>query len=331
MMLRYFAIIGLSLVALGGANAATIPIDMTTTSGSLATCATSGCTVGTPTAFTNGGYINTLFSAQYAGSPKPTTSGTAQNLTTGATSTPFILNALTSNTGSCAGANCNTWYSPNTTNDHETLVVNLGSYNGSNAGTNGLFDIDKIYTLIQANVEAFGSSAAITVTVSGVASDGTTAISDSIVLKPGIDYRGTSNLQSITCTDANQTRCSGLAAVNNTQISGTNTTPGGSGGNTVITYNNVYNNGSDVMTNGTVDYYFDVQEIDLPFSGANSFIGGWADTVTIASVAASGGKQRIQFSGMTLDQVPEPGTLALFGLGFGLVGLRKLRGLRKSS
>jgi hypothetical protein len=160
--------------------------------------------------------------------------------------------------------------------------------------------------MIQANLEASGWQG-VTVTLNGVTPLGA-AVTDTIDLTAGTDYRSTASSQTVGCTDA---------GCGTTQASGTDSSPGGSGGNQVVTYNNVFG----TQTLGGTSYYFDVQELEL----GSHFAGDYLNSMTIANVAASSGKERIVFSGLSVDEAPEPGTVALLGIGLGLIALWKIR------
>lgn len=307
-MLRITTVVTLGLMALGGANAANIPvpINLTTSLVGIGSCSSAFNCVPTVSTFTTGTYMNSLFSTTIP-TGTPTMSSSPQNVTTGGTTTPFIL-------ASQAGGN-NQYLSGNTVNGDTTIVIDLGSYDstaGNNAINNvkGIFGVDQVSTMIQANLEGTAWQG-VTITLGGFAADGTTAISDVIQLTSGTDYRGTSSAQATTTTD------NGVAHT------------GGTGSNdSVATYTTQF---GGTLTGTT--YFLDVQEIDLAaFGGVNPFLNGYLDSVTIASVAPSGGKQRIVFSGLTVEQAtPEPATVALFGLGLGLIAFWKIRSAKASA
>jgi hypothetical protein len=323
-MLRISAILGLGLAALGGANAATVfaptAIDLTKALVGVGSCATAACTP-TVSTYNTGQYMNTLFTTPLPTAPPPTPSGGLQPYptNTGITTLPLILNQQSATYG-----NYDTYYSANAINTDTTIVVDLGGFTGANA-TAGLFQVDKIWTMIQGTFENFGTQG-ITITLNGVAADGTTAISDQIQFKAGRDYRAT-NSTSVSCTDANASggatasSCTG-ASSDTAQVSGSETQTVGGATNTVITYNNVYT-GTNVN-----NYYLDVQEIDLPGAGnTGSFATGYLDSITIANISGTGTtKERMLFSGLTVDQaVPEPSTYLLFVAGLGIVAFVAMR------
>jgi hypothetical protein len=180
--------------------------------------------------------------------------------------------------------------------------------------------------MIQATGGAYGFQG-ITVTLNGV-TPGDVAVTDTINLTAGVDYRGTNSSTALpSCTDANSnnpTKSVGTACTAQSsdaaQVSGTDSSPGGSGGNTVVTYNNVFGTETKSGTN----YYLDVQELAL----GTHFAGDYLNSITITSDSPSGGKERMLFSGLTVDEAPEPGTSALLGIGLGLAAFWKIRGRR---
>ena len=138
-----------------------------------------------------------------------------------------------------------------------------------------------------------------------------------------------------TCTDANSsnptknvgTACTAATAGSDTSaLTGTDSTPGGTlAGASVVTTNN----GFGALTNGTNNYYLDVQELEL---GTNFLGGGYLDSITIQSNSPSGSNSKILLSGLSADVVasaPEPGTVAMLSIGSqGLGGFLEARSLR---
>jgi hypothetical protein len=180
--------------------------------------------------------------------------------------------------------------------------------------------------MIQANGEAYGFQG-VTVTLSGYAVGGS-AITDTVDLTAGVDYRGTKSNSTVICTDANSVTSSCAGANSDTaQVFGTDSSPGGTPGNTVVTYNNVYGG----QTSGIRNYYLDAQELEL----GGIFAGAYLDSVTITNDSPSGGDGTILFSGLTLNQdspvVPEPSTIALLGIGLSLGAFLKIRSRRASA
>jgi len=323
-MLRTIKISAVGMLAVGMSVAGLIPINLTTATTGIATCATASCNpaAGSYTFTSTGGYMNTTFSnVTLAGAPTPSNSPQTPAYPGGV---PFEL----ANNGSSNNA----YYTPSAaSNQNTSIVMYLGGYAGTSAtATQGVFNVDDIYTMIQANNEAFGLQG-ITITLNGVASNGTTAISDQINLTAGVDYRG-SNSGQLTCDDANYV--SGGSCANATsdtaQVSGHETQTVAGVTSTVVTYNNAYGGNT-----GGLNYYMDVQELELPgLSNTGSFMGGYLDSVTITSIAAGGGKERMYFSGLTVDSpapAPEPSTVVLFGAGLGLVGFFGIRKSKKTA
>ena len=309
-MFRFAAVFTMSLAAVGAASAANIaiPVNLTTSLVGIGSCATFNCVPSVPSAnFGTGSYMNSLFSTTVPVGT-PTTSNSPQNVTTGATTTPFILAQQTS-------PSANQYLGPNTVSGDTTIVIDLGSYNSTAGNTainnqSGIFGVDQVSTMIQANLE--GSPwQGVTITLAGVATDGTTAISDVIQLTSGTDYRSTSSSGSVATTD------NGVA-----HAGGTNAN------DSVATYATQFGGLS-----GGVTTFFDVQEIDLAaLGGTNPFLNGYLDSISIASAAQNGGKERIVFSGVTVETpTPEPATLALFGLGLALVAFWKIRSAKASA
>jgi len=303
-MSRITAVFILSLVALGGANAASIFTQVgndITTDLSLAnvgTCTGAGCT---PASFTSGTYMNQVFTGTSNGIPSP--GPNAQNVTTGTGTTPFVFDSQSNGH--------DTLYAANSTN---SVVVDLGTCTGvvANLATCGLFSIADVYTMIQANAENFGFQG-VTISLNGTTANGLNNIQDTVTLTAGVDYRGSSNAAANTfgviCTDANSTgqNCAG-------QTSDTASSSGFDATNNVATFNNVF--GPD--TNGVNNFYLDVQELEL----GNTFTGAYLNSITITSAAG----ERMLFSGLTLQTAtPEPGTIGLLFGGGALLAALKLR------
>ncbi len=312
-MRRLVLIFGLTLVALGGAVAGTIvPVNLTTSPVYVGTC-TSPCTPTASATNVGGTFESTLFSNvdKAAGAPAPSSS--PQNVTTAGSGTiPFILAAQS------ASPFDDTFLS--TTGQSNALVVDFGSCTGLGAGTNcGLFNVDDVYTMIQANGEAFNTQG-ITITLTGWnPNTPLLTVTDTINLTAGVDYRGWTNGGTVTCTDANATSNSSCSGANSdtASVSGTDSSVGG--GNTVVTSNNVFG----AQTLGSTNYYLDVQSLEL---GTN-FLGDYLNSITITNSPTSG-TEKLLFSGVSVDEVPEPGTVSLFGIGLGLIALWSIRGRR---
>jgi hypothetical protein len=309
-----FAIVSLAFATLGGAVAGTIvPVNLTTSPVGVATC--TSCITPPITSTTTGTFENQLFSAIYPSNPL-TPSSSPQPI--GPTS--FIVAQQP------ASPNDDTYVSTNSANLDTSILVDLGTCTGTSpASACGLYNVDDLYTMIQAT-GLFGIQG-VTVTLNGVLADGVTPIEDVIDLTSGVDYRGTNSSQATTCTDANSnnptnngTACVG-ASSDTASVSGTDPNPGGTGGNAVATFNNVFGPQS---ANGR-NYYIDVQELEL---GTN-FLGSYLDSIVFTNDAPST-KSQIVFTGLTGDEAstsatPEPGTVALLGIGFALIAFLKMR------
>ena len=168
--------------------------------------------------------------------------------------------------------------------------------------------------------------------LSGVASDGTTAISETIRLIEGVDYRSIGNS---TTNVNNRTPCDvaniGTAAlgVNCTgdadetaQTMGTDTgfdLSNAALGITISVYNNLFT-GINGVTGGKS--WLDAQEIYLGW--ANPFANGWLNTITVTNFNGTGtGTQLTQktiLSAITVETAtPEPGTVFLLLGGFAAI------------
>jgi len=308
-MRRIALIFGLTFAALGGATAGTIvPVNLTTSPVYVGTC-TSPCTPTASATNVGGTFETTLFSTIDKAAGAPTPSSNPQPVTTAGSGTiPFTLAAQ-------SGSPFNDSFL-GTTGQSNAIVVDFGSCTGLGAGTNcGLFNVDDVYTMIQANGEAFNTPG-ITITLTGYNPNTLNTVTDTIVLTAGVDYRGWTNGGTVTCTDANRTSNSSCSGANSdtASVSGTDSSVGG--GNTVVTSNNVFG----AQTLGSTNYYLDVQSLEL---GAN-FLGDYLNSITITNAPTSG-TEKLLFSGVSVDEVPEPGTVSLFGIGLGLIALWSIR------
>lgn len=316
------ALLTISLVAVGAAQAASLntigsftTVDLTQTL--IATCTGAGCasSIAGGSFGATGAYMNTTFSSISNGVPTPSSS--AQSVTTGANSTPFVLNNI-------AGGN-DTFYTGNNTN---SIVVDLNNCSGNVIGSVsncGVFGIANIYTMIQANQENF-SQGGISITLNGTDATDTQNVSETINLVAGADYRAVSNAMGnnanqVNCTVANSTgqNCAG-------ETSDTASSSGFDSANQIEVYNNVF--GPDVKTGSpNIDYYLDVQELEL----GNFFTNAYLNSITITN-STTGGSSRMEFSGLTLQSpTPEPGTIFLLSGGIALLGLAKFRSSRSSN
>jgi hypothetical protein len=251
------------------------------------------------TTTTTGTFENVLFTNLFVANPP--TPGTSPQ-TIGPTQVILAQQAVAPNN--------DMFISANTAGLDTTLQVDLGSCTGLSPSTTcGIFNPDAAYLILNENGAASLNSV-ITVTFSGLNSLGT-AVTDTVLLVNGTDVRGTTSAQQNTCT---------IAGCGTSPSQATDSTPGGSGNNSVTVFNNVSSG-----TSGTLSYFMDVQEI----TGLNNyFVGGYLNSITIANVAPNGGIVRDVFSGLAIDQAPEPGTVVLFGTGLGLIVFWKVRNRR---
>jgi hypothetical protein len=321
MIVRTFAVLIGALGVVGVATAGSVtPINLTTSNVYSGTCTGFGCAPTVSATNVGGTFENTLFSTLDPASP-PSPNSSPQNVNVGTGTVPFIL-------GAQSGSPFDDEYgTANTANLDSTLVMDLGTCSGLGPNTQcGLFNVTDLYTMIEGNLENFGYQG-VTITLNGVTSLGA-AVTDVIDLTAGVDYRDTASNTAggVTCTVANastgDTSCSGSGSQADTAVvNGTDSNPGGTGGNSVTVYNNVFG----AQTVGAINYYLDVQDINL---GTN-FAGDYLDSITIADTSPNGGKERMFLSGVSAGQAltatPEPDTIALFGIGLGLCAFWKVR------
>lgn len=303
-MLRTIKFLSLSLMGIGIASAGYIPtaVDPTVTYGAQGSCSGNGCSPALT--FATGSYNNSLFSSTYKNGYSPALGSSTQSVTTESGSVPFLLENQSNGNAE--------WYSAAGSGKTSDLVLDMGGFTGGVGSTmtpTGLFSVDKLWTMIQANGEVAGSQ--ISITLNGLNSSNT-AVSDTIVLTAGTDYRGSSNTASVT---------SDAAGSGNGQSTAAGSL---SNGNQVYVSNNVFGTLGPDAGSGNAYYYLDVQEIDL----TNAFVGGFLDQIVISGYSA--GTQRIAFNGLSVDQAspatPEPATIVLLGAGMALIGLCKLKG-----
>lgn len=325
-MLRISGIIGLGLAALGVASAGTIvnpdgTVNLTNATVTVATCtvtasptcAANGTGFSGATGNSSGGYMNQLYStANAATSPGNRPSGDFNNTNTSTTtpnapSVPFDFQ--TNSLGK------QIYFGTTATTDYQ-IVVNLGT------GTAGVFGINDIYTMIQANALLAATPSTIIITATGVDASNN-AITDQITLNSGVDYRDGNSLQGVTGTaDGTGTATKGGAA-GSTNSYNTGNVGVGTVTNTVNVFNDAF--GVETKTTNSANYYQDVQQIIL----GGAFSHGYLDSVTITTLAAASSTQGINFTALTVA-TPEPGTTALFGLGFGMIAFLTIRRSRRA-
>jgi hypothetical protein len=317
-MFRLFRISIFAVTAVGLANAGSVTVDLATAQGSTSVCA-SGCGTPTVTTITGTGastFVNALYSATLSTavpvlpSPTPPTEFTNNP---GVSSVPFVIDANS--------AGDPQYFNPNVTNQTNTLVIDMGGYTGGAANT-GIFSVSGLYSMLEAFAETT-TVQGIDVTLTGVNSSGG-AVSDTFLLTAGTDYR-TTNSGATTqplCTDANP-GCIASNAANVPALPGSESQTIASGTTgTVLTYNDAY-----LANISGINYWLDVQELELPSSGTNSFVGGYLDTVSIANISGSGAtKQRMALEGLTVQTTtPEPASFFLLPTGLAAIVISRLR------
>jgi hypothetical protein len=319
-MFRIFSVSIAGLMVVGLSHAGSVgyvTTDLATAKGSITTNPGSTTTITGTGAST---FVNALFSATMpAGTTPPTPSSAAQFFTTnsGVSSVPFMVDEN--------AAGDTDYLNTSTTNTVTTLVMDMGGYASGGAATSGIFSVSALYTMLQGTLEESGWQG-IDVTLTGINSVGS-AISDTFNLTAGTDYRnpnsGLASPQAI-CTDANPGCTSSNAATvpSSPGSESQNIATGTSG--TVRTFNDAF-----LTSNGSNSYWLDVQELDLPGSGTNSFVGGYLDTVSIANDSGSAAtKQRMTLTGLTAETVsatPEPASFFLLSTGLGVIIISGLR------
>ena len=248
---------------------------------------------------------------------------------------PFDIANGTANSGTGTGNTNNIWAPGNSAGD-QSKSINVGTFttdgsgNQTSANASGLFGVDQIWTMINDIYAApTPGTAGITLTLNGYDSTGLNAITETINLFAGADYRsiGNSNLpQDLTSCDVANigsatlgTNCTGHTS-STAAASGTDTTivTSNKTGVSVTVYNSVYVTG-DTLTSSLSGanqdkYWLDVQDINL----GTAFVNGWLNDVVITSHDGSTGiAEKAIVSALTVDAVPEPGSILLMVAGLG--------------
>jgi hypothetical protein len=247
---------------------------------------------------------------------------------------PFNIASGGADNPSGSGDSNNIW-SPDTVNATKTLTEDVGNYTGSTPDAAGLFNVDQIWTLINDQMGAFGYQG-ITIILTGFNPNTDATITETINLEDGIDYRSigtgsqlSSTVYPVACDVANQSgsnlgvSCAGdtsatTASSGTDSRSGLSTTPGVS----VTVYNDVFQT-SDPQGDS---YGLDVQNINL----GSAFLGNYLNTVEFVNKGTGTQSEDIILSGLTVDAVPEPGTVFLFGAGIAGLLVFQLRRSKKA-
>lgn len=337
-MKRFILVTVFSTLAVGVALAGPVAINLATAGNNGGTDLNKNlatgyipCTVGTA----GGGLTCTTSNSVLNPYPSGIPTSFANVLFNG-TQVPFDIASGGADSGSGVGNTPNIWAPGNSAGDQSKLI-DVGTYTTNASGqqtssnTSGLFGVDEIWTMLN-DVYASVGTQGITLTLNGYDATGTTAITETINLLAGADYRsiGNSNTpQDITVCDVANigiatlgSSCNGHSS-STAQTSGTDTTKVTSNysGVAVTVYNNLYTTGDTLTQNNPTTaqdiYWLDAQAITL----GNAFTNGWLNSITITSHDGSTGMaEKSILSALTVDQItptPEPTTvgLMLFGLG----------------
>jgi hypothetical protein len=223
--------------------------------------------------------------------------------------------------------------------------MDVGNYTNGGLYTTGIFSVDQIWTMLN-DWYAVAGTQGITVTLSGENAAGTQAITESVYLVAGVDYRsiGTSPNNPTPCDVANigtatlGTNCTGdtspTAQSVGTDSSVQTSINGGSlanNGASVTVYNSAYTSADTAGNN----YWLDVQDIVL----GSTFLNGYLDTITITGndgangcgVTATCTVDKPILSAVTVDSaVPEPGSVFLFVAGLSGIAFWRLRSAKQA-
>jgi len=343
-MNRLFFVLALSITAAGGVYAGPVTVDLTTAGNAGASIlnrnmAANGfmpCTAGTTTTSEICTTGNSTVAAPPSGAPAsfaPVLFGAAQ--------VPFDIASGGANSGTGAGDTNNVW-SPNNSAGSPSKTVDVGTYTTDAGGvttsgnTTGVYGADQIWTMLN-DVYATAGTQGITLTLNGFQADGVTAITESIFLTAGVDYRSIAGAT----IPGNPTACDianiGTATLGTTCAGHTSTTAQSVGtdssynatnvsnGVSIKVYNSVFTT-VDTLAPVTNNYWLDVQDINL----GGAFAKGWLNKITVTSNDGTGMQEKAILSAVTVDSTPEPGTVVLFTTGLAGLALFQRKRMKKA-
>jgi hypothetical protein len=346
-MKRIFFVPVLSILAAAGAFAGPVAIN-------LATAGNGGASILNKNLAGNG-YIPCILGTNINGAVC-TTSNTStvappsglptsfSNVLFNSAQVPFDIASGGANAGSGVGNTNNIWAPGNAAGD-QVKTIDVGNYTTNISGTqtsvnaSGLFGVDQIWTMLN-DVYATPGTQGITLTLNGYDATGTNAISETVNLFNGVDYRsiGSTNVPQdhTACDVANigvgtlGTNCTGHTS-STAQASGTDSTivTSNFSGVNVKVYNSVFETGDTLTPTDT--YWLDVQDINL----GSAFTNGWLNKITVTSHDGTGGvSEKAILSAITVDTltsaVPEPGTILLTLAGLGGLAFFQIKRTRKA-
>jgi len=319
MMRRFIsASVAVLLVGAGCSFAGTIGVDLTNSLE--ATCpATGGATCTPGGTFATGGFQNTTFSTQVAVGPS-TFNSSQQSMTWGSNTVNMVFNKK--------GLSNNTYLINSASNGvGGAITYDLNTYN-SNSPTmgSGVFGVNTLWTMINSVAPSAGT---VVITLNGTtgANGGGSAISDTITLTSGFEYRDTVYAVGNNTTDNATPSCGSAAAC----AAQTNSSVG------ALHVSNTYGdqvavfNGVNGYTNTGTGKWLDGQQLVL--GATNPFLTGYLNAVTIDDVALATSPQSLLISGLAYTaptSTPEPATMGILGIGLALIGSLRIR-KKKSS